>query len=354
MNQFTKAGSIMLIFLSLQSCKDTNSTRTVEPIPVEVISIGENANSGSAHSITYSGMIRAEKTVNLSFQVSGTLESIPIETGKLVEKGQLIAEIDNTTYREQYNSQHAQMELAKENFERINEVYKKGSIAEIRMLEARSNYKQAQAAAQALYQNIRHTKLFAPMDGYLGEKRMEAGDVANPGQPVVQIMHIATVKAILAIPDNEINQYQTGGKAVVRIDALVGEEFEGTIDEVSMVASQGSPTYTVQINIENPERKIRPGMSATIIFEDVIQNPEGLQRIVVPTRTLSVDESGKNFVYLVNQKENTAFRQQVETGKLYDSGIEITSGLQAGDLLVISGYHKLTNDTPVDLIKSNI
>ncbi|MEH6659941.1 efflux RND transporter periplasmic adaptor subunit [Leeuwenhoekiella marinoflava] len=349
MNQLKNSGLLFLL-LSILSCKDANHTREIKPIEVAVITIGENDNAQLAHTIRYSGIIKAEKTVNLSFQVSGTVVRIPIETGELVAEGQLIAEIDETTYREQYNSLQAQLQLAKENFERINEVFRKGSIAEIRMLEARSNYEQAQAAAKAQYQNIKHTKLYAPIGGYLGQKMLEAGDIANPGQPVVQIMNIETVKAILAIPDNEINQYQKGDKAMVTLDALTGENFEGIVDEVSIAASQNSPVYTVHVNIENPKRRIKPGMAASIVLERASVIALGSpQPIVVPARAISVDQSGKSFVYLVDQQKNEALRHQVETGDLYDSGIEITSGLHVGDLLVVSGHHKLTNNTPVKI-----
>jgi len=349
MDHIKKTGLSLFLTLSVLGCKENTEMREIEPVSVRVTTIGEDGISGQLNSLSYSGTIRADKIVNLTFQVSGTVEQIPVSSGEYVEKGQLIAEIDETTYRNQYNAQNAQLQLAKENYERINEVYRKGSIAEIKMLEARSNYEQARSAAQAVYQNIKHTQIYAPISGHLGEILMEAGDVANPGQPVARIMNIEVVKAVLSVPDAEISNFDTGERAVVTIDALGSEKFEGSLDEISISSSVGSPVHTVTISIENPDGRIRPGMTASISFPNKTREPGAQQQIIIPERSIYVTETGTRFVYLVDLQGNVAVQQQVETGKLMDNGIQVNSGLKKGDLLVTSGYHKLTNNTPVTI-----
>lgn len=351
MNHIKNTGLFLLLALSVLSCKEESETREIEPVEVRVAMIGEDSINSQLQSISYSGTIRADKTVNLTFQVSGTVEQVPVNSGEYVEKGRLIAEIDETTYRNQYNAQNAQLQLAKENYERINEVYQKGSIAEIKMLEARSNYEQARSATQALYQNIKHTQLFAPISGYLGEIMVEAGDVANPAQPIARLMNIEVVKALLSVPDAEISNFDTGDQAVVIIDALGPEQFEGIVEEVAVASSAGSPVHTVTVNIQNPEGRIRPGMAASIRFPNKTGEPRAKQPIVIPERSINVTENGTRFVYLVDPQRNVAVQQQVETGKLMDNGIQVDSGLEEGDLLVTSGYHKLTNNTPVTILE---
>lgn len=342
---------IAVAFISITSCKKEAKTKPVIPTEVKVITVGKTEDQ-LFQNIGYSGVITANKTINLTFQVSGTVERIPVQMGEYIKKGALIAAIDGTTYKSQYQAQYAQVELAKENYERILTVYEKGSIAEIRMIEARSKYNQAQAAAGATYQNLKHTKIVAPISGYIGDKMMEMGDVANPGQPVVQLLDIATVKVAVPIPDNEINNYQSGNKAVVRIDALDGEEFQGTVDEVSVISSSGNPTYTANVNIDNTDRRIKPGMTCTIVIEGNEDKPETeipLQ-FVVPIESVYVNEKNQNFIYVVDTLANKAISRAVVTGKLYDNGIAITQGLKKGEKIVVSGYHKLTNNSPVKIL----
>ncbi len=343
---------LIAVFTSLMGCGEKEETREATPVNVKILEVGKNdGNSQQSRKISYSGTIKASKTVKLSFQVSGTVKQIPVEMGGFVKKGDLVAAIDATTYQNQYEAKQAQANLAKENFERINEVYQKGSIAEIRMIEARSNYEQAQSSANAAYQNVKHTKLFAPIDGYVGDKMMEAGDVANPGQPVVELLDIHTVKAIVPVPDDEINTYKTGGKALVKIDVLQKEEFNGRISEISVQSNRENPIYTLKISIDNPQQKIKPGMSCKVFLPNNTKENSKISAFAVPVESVSVTEEGRNFVYVVDTTENKAKKRFVETGKLYNNEIAITSGLDLGDKLIVSGYHKLTHNTSVKIVQ---
>lgn len=350
MNQHARLGiAFLVISLFVTSCGKEKQTRVFEPIEVEVATVGSKNGQNISDRIGYTGTIAANKKVNLSFQVPGTLEKIPVSMGSFVSKGTLVAEIDETTYRSQYEAQMAQVNLAKENYERISKVFEKGSIAEIKMIEAKSKYQQAQAAAKATYQNIAHTKLHAPISGYVGQKMMEAGDVANPGRPVVQLLDIDVVKAEVPIPDEEINAYQSGDTAIVKIDALGDQEFTGVIDEVAIQSARGNPVYTARVNISNKDRKIKPGMACTIYLPEQDKKPAVAKQIIVPVESVHATQGGHSFVFIA--ENNKAIKRDVQTGKLYDNGIAITSGLKNGEKLVTSGYHKLTDNTPVTIVE---
>tara|TARA_B100000949_G_scaffold235618_1_gene260791 strand:- start:6688 stop:7755 length:1068 start_codon:yes stop_codon:yes gene_type:complete len=341
--------SYVVLTLTFTGCGDKIETREAEPIKVKVTTISGENSQQRYRAIGYSGIINPSKSITLSFQVSGTVERVPVAMGSFVIKGTLLAEIDETTYRNQYQAQAAQAELAKENYLRTKEVFEKGSIAEIKMIEARSNYQQAKSSADATYQNIKHTKIFAPVSGYIGEKMLEAGDLASPGKPVLKLLQIDVVKASVPIPDEEINNYKKGDPARVTIEALDDEEFMGVVDEVSIQTAQDNPTYTAKINIDNPDRRIKPGMSCSIVLNN--ERKESTMTFIVPVEAVYADEKGNQFVYLADNEANNAYRQQIKTGKLYNNGIAVTEGLKDGDLLITSGYHKLTDKTPIQIIK---
>ncbi len=345
-----KSISIVLLFLVAVSCGGEEKTTASKVIKVRVMNVG-NSTTNSDANIEYNGTIESDVSINASFQVSGTVLNIPVQIGDFVKKNQLIAQIDGTVYSSQYEQQLAQERLAKENFERINKVFQKGSIAEIRMLEARSQYEQAQAAAKMTYQNVRHAKIYAPMDGYISNKMMDAGDLAQPGQPVIELVNINTVKAALPIPDSEINNIAKGDTATVNIPSLKDMNVTGTVDEVSIQSNQGSPVYTAYVKLNNSDKKIKPGMTCTVSFENTNVSDNGEQAIIIPSESIAVTEDGKRFVYVANG--NNAERRYVETGQLYNSGIAITKGLKKGDQLIVSGYHKLTQSTQVEVINDS-
>ena len=342
-----KSLSIVFLVLLTISCGNEEKPKVNKTIKVEVINVGLNTNN-SQSKVAYNGTIEADVAIKSSFQVSGNVVHVPVSIGDFVKKNQLIAQIDATIYSSQYEQQLAQVRLAKENYERINNVFQKGSIAEIRMLEARSQYEQAQAAAKMTYENVRHAKLYAPMDGYVSDKMMDVGDLAQPGQPVVEIVNINAVKAVFPIPDGEINSITKGDSANVSLPTL-DKSVIGIVDEVSIQSNQGSPVYTAYVKLNNPDKQIKPGMTCNVRLQDKVdQNKNVKEVIVIPSESIAVTEDGKQYVYIVDN--GIAERKYIETGELYDSGIVVKKGLAKGDHLIISGYHKLTQSTPVEIV----
>lgn len=342
-----KSLSIVFLVLLTISCGNEEKPKVNKTIKVEVMNVGLNTNN-SQSKVAYNGTIEADVAIKSSFQVSGNVVHVPVSIGDFVKKNQLIAQIDATIYSSQYEQQLAQVRLAKENYERINNVFQKGSIAEIRMLEARSQYEQAQAAAKMTYENVRHAKLYAPMDGYVSAKMMDVGDLAQPGQPVVEIVNINAVKAVFPIPDGEINSITKGDSANVNLPTL-DKSVIGIVDEVSIQSNQGSPVYTAYVKLNNPDKQIKPGMTCNVRLQDKVENGKNVKEvIVIPSESIAVTEDGKQYVYIVDN--GIAERKYIETGELYDSGIVVKKGLAKGDHLIISGYHKLTQSTPVEIV----
>ncbi|OKS86027.1 efflux RND transporter periplasmic adaptor subunit [Mucilaginibacter polytrichastri] len=350
-NILLKSSSLLL--LSIASCSgNKEQSKNPDTIRVEAIRLN-TASTVENNQIVYNGTLQADKAVDLSFQVSGTINSFPVKTGDYVKKGQLVGTVDETTYRNQYNAQLAQAKLAEENYKRTLAVFEKGSVAEIKMLEAKANYEQASSSARATYQNIAHTRLYAPQSGFIGEKRTEAGAIAAPGQPVAQLLDTHSVDVLVAVPENEINRYKAGSPALVKIDASGSQPLEGRISEVGVLALNNSANYNVKVKLDNAGRELRPGMLCKVTFPVGTVGSaaqKGNNEIVVPLEAVQVDESGHNFVYVVTSG-NKAQRKQVQTGALYNNGMAISSGLTGNEQLITSGFQKLTDQSPVTLIK---
>lgn len=342
---------LLLSCLFLMGCKakqKEESTLSNTPVFVEVLDIATGQHNMT--DIQYSSTIEANKQTNLSFQVSGTITSIPVEIGQFVQKGQLIAAIDPTTYRSQYDAQMAQVRLAKENYERMLTVYNKGSIAEIKMLNAKADYEQASAASKATFQNIAHTRIYAPQAGYVGSKNLEIGATAGPGTAVVTLFDLSTVNVFVPIPEGEISKYKKGDVAKVVVQALNNQLYTGRVSKIAVLASNGAPVYNVQVEVNNSDRSLKPGMSCSVSFNNVNISSTSAN-ILVPEESVQVDETGTNFVYVTSPDGKKALRKNVQVGSLSNNGISITSGLQDGDKVVISGFHKITNGSLINIRK---
>ncbi len=340
----------MLAVMLLFSCGHKEEKVAVQPVNVKVLSLtGKN---GTDQQISYSGTVKESKSISLSFQVSGNITSINVDKGQMVKRGQLLAAVDETTYRDQYNAQLAQQKLAEDNYSRIAEVFKKGSIAEVKLVEAKSQRDQAFSMARAAYQNIVHTKLFAPTDGYIGEKNAEAGDLAAPGSPVFKLVKLEEVNVWVPVPESEINAVKKGQNASIKVDALNNKVFNGVIDEVSVVSEDASHNYTVKVRIANKDKQLKPGMVANVYFQESTKTKAiDTGGVSIPLIALQVDEEDRNFVYIVDQSGQKAVRRQVTRGELMNDVVMITKGLGPSDKVIISGYQKITSGTPVKIIQ---
>lgn len=335
--------------LILMSCGRNQSVKEVlPPVNVKVVSLDHHGNI--TQEISYNGTVKESKSITLAFQVSGNITAINAEKGQEVRKGQLLAAVDETVYRDQYNAQLAQQKLAQDNYNRIKEVFQKGSIAEVKMVEARSHLDQATAVARATYQNIAHTRLYAPTDGYIGEKMAEAGDLAAPGSPVFKLVKLQDVNIMIPVPESEINSLKKGQSATVKIAALNNLVFNGVIDEVSVISDGASHNYNVKVKVANANHALKPGMVASVFFAGLSGNSrEDSTAIRIPLISLQVDEQNRNFVYVADHDK--AVRRQVKRGELMNDVVVITEGLHPSDKVIVSGYQKITSGTAVKIIE---
>lgn len=340
---------ITVCFIS--ACGSKESKTAPAPIPVRVLEAANNTQDSSQQAMSYSATVEPGKGIVLSFQVSGTITQVLADAGQAVKKGQLLATVDEAAYRDQYNAVRAQQKKASDSYERVSQVYQKGSIAEVKLVEARSGYEQATAMAAAAYQNVKHCRLYAPESGYVGRKMIEAGATAAAGMPAFEIVKINDVKVSVSIPESESGSIRKGDRARVFVPAL-GKSYSGTADEVGIVATSSSHAYDVKISIPNKTGELKPGMTCQAWFDAKrpFQATEDAG-IAIPTVAVSVDEKGTNFVYVVNPSDSTALRKNVKTGELLKDAIVITSGISRKDLVITSGYHKITNGTRVRIIK---
>ncbi|MGI4742385.1 MAG: efflux RND transporter periplasmic adaptor subunit [Janthinobacterium lividum] len=351
--------------LALAGCGSKDEQQTPPPariaVPVHVQQAGAGAGgpggaSGTAaQGLRYSGTVAEGTGVTVSFQVSGTITQLPIDAGQRVHKGQLLAVVDDAVYRDQYQAQLAQEKLAEDTYRRINQVYQEGSIAETRMVQARQQYEQAKAAARATYQNVAHTRLYAPIDGYIGTKQVDLGAVAGPGTAVASIVQLSQVKVNVGVPEAEINRLHKGDRATVQVSAVGNAPLAGRIDEVNPVADAQSHTFTVGVLVPNPGTRLKPSMTAQVTFDQAAAagatagGGSGAAALVLPIRAVQVDEHNRHFVYLV--QGNAVRWHEVQTGDLVGNGLAVTGGLRPQDQVVVDGYQKLYDQAPVQVIR---
>lgn len=297
-------------------------------------------------SYAYSGTIEESETLPLSFSVTGTVVRVLVSEGDFVEKGQLLAVLDDATFKNAYEMSRASLEQAEDAYKRLKPMYENGNLPEIKFVEVETKLQQASAALAIDQKKLKDCSLYAPVDGFVGARSIEPGMNVTPGTTTIDIVQIEKVFAKISVSENEIADINRGQKAEITVGALGHKQFDGLVEKIGVVADPIAHTYKIKVAIPNKDRTIKPGM----ICEARIQTSESFSGVIIPNRAVQVDEEGKTFVFSVDENQGKAVRKFVETGRLLNEGIEVIHGLDAGELVVVSGQHKLVNNSLVQVI----
>lgn len=180
----------------------------------------------------------------------------------------------------------------------------------------------------------------SPMDGVVGKLFLDPGAAAAPGVPVAAVVNVRKMKASAGIIEADIARVREGQKALVRVEAYPGEEFEGAVRTVSPLVDPVSRTTRVEVELANPDGKLRPGMYARV---DIVVGEKD-KAVVIP-KTAVLHKKGKSWVFVAN--DGTADMREVVMG--YDDldRVEIVDGVREGERVVVSSLSVLQKGTRV-------
>ena len=297
--------------------------------------------------LAYSGTIEESESILHSFSIVGTITRVLVSEGTPVRKGQLLAEIDSTNVRNAYDLAQATLAQAEDAYKRLTPMHAGGSLPDIKYVEAETGLRQAKTAVAIARKSLDDCRLVATADGIVGKRSLDPGTVTVPNITSITIVKIAAVFARVSVPENEIARIRRGQTAEIRIGALGGREYSGSIEEVGVLADVLAHSYRIKIAVPNPNGDIRPGMVCTAI----LRFPGQVRGLVIPNASLMVDEAGRNFVYRVDAAGQKALRTYVTTGVLVRGGIEIVTGLGPDDRVVTAGQQKLADQSSVQIIQ---
>ena len=340
---------MLLLVIAVSSCtsKKEQSAKAPTRVKTEVISPALNA-SGQ----TYVGIIEESEATAVSFTSMGVIKRMLVNEGQAVAKGQLMAEMDDTQARNLLSGAEAQMTQANDALERFKMLHDNGSLPEVQWVEILSKVAQAKSQLEVAKKNLADCQLVAPVSGIVGKRLIGAGETAMPSQSVVSILDISTVKVKVSIPEAEISGIGANTPSMIRVEAVNGS-FTGGRIEKGVQADALTHTYDIRIHVANGERKLLPGMVASVQFAAVAQPlgsaaslVEEQTQLSVPVTAVQRRADGSLFVWTVTN-DSTAHRTSVTTGETMGNRIAIADGISEGGRVVTEGYQKLSEGTKV-------
>ena len=324
--------------------QNQTSENKLDAVRVKVLQVGTSTSNTEP---SYVATIEESVLIPLSFLTLGTVDKVLVGEGQTVTQGQLLAVLNNKNHENAYQIALSKENQAQDAYNRLEPVYQKGSLPEVKFVEIKTGLEMAKSAVLIAKKNLDDCRMYAPTSGVIGKRMLEPGMSVLPGNPVFRLVKIEKVNANVPVPENEISTMKKGQKAHIHVSALGNRQFEGEIKEIGVLSNPLSHTYMVKVELINPEKVLKPGMVCKVtIGTSSLEN-----RIIVPVSAIQIDSNGKKFVFVANPNTNKAVKKPVEVGPLHYNGVVISSGLKTNDLLITEGYQKINENTTIQIVR---
>lgn len=359
---------MMLASLLLVSCgKKADEQAKVEPVKVKEMIVGEGGMASAG--ANYSGTVEEENGVALSFSTGGTIKQLRVKVGDHVRRGQLIASVDPTSVKNSFDMAHATRLQAEDAYKRMKQLHDKGSLPDIKWVEAQSQLQQAVSAENIARKSLGDCNLYAPMDGVISEKNAEVGQNAAPGMPIAKLVTTRVLNVKIAVPESEMASIRVRQRARIQVQALDGRWFNGYVIEKGVIADPITRSYSVKIRVEGATNGLLPGMVSNVSLSKVAavsassasssqasskatssnaSSADASSNIVIPASLVQLGDDNSNFVWV--DEGGKAVRRTIVLGEYMSNGVSIKSGLKLGDKLIVEGQQKVCTGTALKAI----
>lgn len=294
--------------------------------------------------------LKTRKNILILPEFQGTLEKVFVSEGQKVKKGQLLAEINDSGLNEQYEQMVIQAEFAKENFERTQRLWDNNIGSEMQYLKSKTDFEASKKMVDQMKDRLSKTKIYAPFDGEIDEIISNVGSNLIPG--VSQILRLVNLDIIYAesfVSEKYISFIGEGTEAIVQIP-LLNMDYRSSVNQTGNFINPSNRTFRIEVPVENFDNRIKQNLDAKIKI-NIYKKDDA---IVIPLRIVREDALGKNFVYVMSEdnKEGVYLtsKQFITLGNKSEDKVEVTEGLDLGDIVVLEGAYSVEDSQRVKLI----
>jgi RND family efflux transporter MFP subunit len=316
------------------------------------------------------GALKPVAQVDVVSKMTGRIDQLQAEIGDWVQKGTLIAKVDEDEVRQQVNRAAAALEVAKASLSQKQtdkEILKKeldrtielhenqliprrdldtadaryrGAIAQEKLAEAQID--QAQAELRELRVRLDNTRILAPISGLVGRRHLDNGALVNPSMPVVSLVDLSTMVMEINAPEKDLVKIRTGLEAAIVLDAYPEQKFKGRVIRLSPILDPATRTGSVEIEVPNPKMMLKAEMFARVELDLGTRH----NTLLVPREALVSHDQQRGVFKL---QDDTARFQPVDAGITQGGEVEVISGLKEGEAVITLGVNLVKNGDKVRL-----
>lgn len=290
--------------------------------------------------ILATGQIEALQSIEIRPDIEGRLVQILVREGSPVARGTALFKIDDAELRAQAAQVEAERDLARQSLKRTRDLLSQKASSQAELERAEATMRSNEAQLELLKVRLVRTVVRAPFAGVTGQRFVSLGDYVTTSSRLAALQTVSPQRATFQVPERYAEQLKLGQEVSFRVASLPGREFTGTVDFVDPIVQLPGRTIMVKARVPNPRRELQSGMFiearlATAVRPDAVVIPEDA---VLPLQ-------GTNFVWVVTRGKAT--RRQVELGVRTPGFVEVKSGVENTEQVVVGGQERLAEGAPV-------
>jgi len=295
--------------------------------------------------INLPGAIEPWTRLRLMAKIGGSIEEVLVTDGDHVKKGDLLARIEDIDYKIALDRAKAAYNLAKDDFERDKEIYKKGVIPSSTLDINRTKMQTSKADYDNANLMLSRTLVTSPMDGVIRYLDAKVGLQLSVGDPIAEILEIDRVKAIIGIPESDVTAVRKLDTVSITIQALGDKKVQAEKHFLSPAPETTARLYNLELKIDNPENEVFTGM---FVRADIIKK-QIKNSISIPFYSV-ISRNDEQYVYI--EQDGLAIKRKVSLGIMENWMVEVKKGLTQGDKLIVEGHRDVEDGQRIKIIRT--
>jgi len=281
------------------------------------------------------GTIEADEAITVTSEIDGIVKEIPFREGGRLQTGDLIARLDDAQLKAEALRARAFKDQRQATYERVKSIIDQGAGASQDLDDALADLKVAEANLVLAETRLAKTSVVAPFAGLAGKRHISRGAFLRAGEPITDLAQIGQLRVTFAVPERLLASMNLGAEVSLQTTAYPDQVLTGTIDVIEPQLDQTTRNVGIVARVANPDELLRPGMSASVTT--VLKNRT--EALTVPSAAIFV-EGGQAYVYVV-KLDSIVTRTPISLGTRLAEVVEITEGLEGGQMVVKAGHQKL-------------
>lgn len=318
-----------------------------ETSDLQIVTVIKAPSKNFKHFVEVYGNVKAEKNVEIRPEMSGTITQIFVKEGQSVSKGQVLMQLDASSFNTSIDELKTRLELATTAFDRQERLWKQQIGSEMQFLQAKNEKESLEKSIKSLQVQAQKMRITAPFDGVIDYIFPKVGELASSSYPVIRLVNLNSLYLEADVTESHLVDVKKGTPVQI-IFSAINKEMTSKITSVGNFINPENRSFKVRIDLPSVEKTLKPNLFANININNFESNG-----IVLPLQVIQKDKEGNNYVYIAVTENNktTVLKKIITIISTYNNEVLIGGELQENELVIDKGS-RTVNEGNLIAIKS--